>query len=142
MDRAQLLRTACGRSVHAPADGALGERSGAARGETVRASMRPDAPRCAPMRPAALTRSQLARFLGTDEGGQYVTVAHGALVYQTRVAQPRVTLVSLGADTFASGSARYVFEGTGGTMQLRIVSADGSATSYPRTSVTVPPRRR
>jgi hypothetical protein len=100
--------------------------------ETVRAALRP----------TALAPAQLARFVGTYEGGQYVTVADGVLVYQPRVAQPRVTLVPLGGGTFASGSARYVFEGAGGATRLRIETADGAATSYPRTSASVPPRRR
>jgi hypothetical protein len=106
--------------------------------ETVRASMRMTAGT-----PATLvTPVQLARFTGVYEGGQFVTIDHRRLVYQSRVAQPRVDLVPLTTTTFAAGSARYIFTDVGGSMRLRIVAADGTATTYPRTSVKTPEHRR
>ncbi|MDB4908833.1 MAG: peptidase [Gemmatimonadetes bacterium] len=80
-------------------------------------------------------------YVGTYEGGQYVTVEDGHLTYQSRVAQPRVWLVSMRDGSFGAGSARYRFAGTGARATLQIVTADGRATTYPRVSATVPVRR-
>jgi len=100
---------------------------------TVRASLR---------RPPAAAPPRLLRLVGTYEGGQYVTVSDGQLVYQPRVAQPRVVLVPLDARTFGAGGTRYQFEESGGAMRLRITAADGTTSVYPRVAATVPPRRR
>ena len=83
----------------------------------------------------------LQRFVGTYEGGQTIVLHNGALVYQPRVAQPRVVLVPLGATRFGDGATRYEFEMTAGQPQrLRITTADGTATTYARTSTTVDAR--
>ena len=80
----------------------------------------------------------LQRFVGTYEGGQTIALHDGALVYQPRVAQPRVTLVPLGAARFGDGATRYEFETSGGqSPRLRITTPDGTATAYARTSTTV-----
>lgn len=126
--------------AHELALAAIAERSGdAARkrelallAETVRATARS----------ATLPAAQLRRLVGTYGGTQYVTVEGGRLLYQTRHAQPRVTLVPLGGDSFAAGSTRYAFAERGGGMELRITEADGSAIGYARTSTSAPARPR
>ena len=80
-------------------------------------------------------------YIGTYEGGQYVTLDGDRLVYQSRVAQPRVELVSMPDGSFGAGSARYLFAGTGAHATLKIVTADGRSTVYARTSASVPLRR-
>jgi hypothetical protein len=93
-------------------------------------------------RPSPVPAARLRRLVGTYEGGQFVTLDGDHLVYQSRVAQPRVPLAALGPDTFASGSTRYTFvEGSDG-VALRITEAGGAATTYPRTSASVPPPPR
>ena len=85
--------------------------------------------------------ASLQRFVGTYEGGQTIVLHNGALVYQPRVAQPRATLVPLGAARFGDGATRYEFETTGAQApRLRIITPDGTATSYARTSTTVETR--
>ena len=100
--------------------------------EGVRAAARP-----------AMSDARLRRYAGTYEGGQFVTVHDGRLVYQSRVAQPRIVLVPLEGAAFAAGSSRYVFEGVGlAGMRLRITDADGRTSVSSRTSATTPQRRR
>ena len=90
----------------------------------------------------AISPATLRKHVGTYEGGQYVTLERDRLVYQSRVAQPRVELVPINDTTFVSGSSSYVFEGSGGgSLRLRITGADGRSTAYPRTSANVPSRR-
>jgi retinol-binding protein 3 len=99
--------------------------------ETIRGSARPPMPATA-----------LQRFVGSYEGGQSIAIEQGRLVYQPIVKQPRVILVPLGATMFASGAARYTFEGSGSAIRLRIVGDDGRESVYPRISSTVPMRPR
>jgi len=93
-------------------------------------------------RPAAVTPAQLERWVGTYEGGQMITRDGDRLVYQPRVAQPRVTLVPLGDASFAAGSTRWSFEASPDGPRLRVTTADGTRTTYPRSSATVQPPPR
>ncbi|HEU4631567.1 MAG TPA: S41 family peptidase [Gemmatimonadaceae bacterium] len=93
-------------------------------------------------RPSPVPPATLRHWVGTYEGGQFVTLDGDHLVYQSRVAQPRVPLVALGPTTFAAGATRYEFEEGATGVRLRITEADGAASTYPRTSATVPPRPR
>ena len=93
-------------------------------------------------RPSRVPPSGLRRFVGTYEGGQFVTLEGDHLVYQSRVAQPRVPLVALGPTSFAAGSSRYEFDAAGDGVRLRITEADGRASTYPRTDAAVPPPPR
>jgi hypothetical protein len=93
------------------------------------------------LRPVTSAPSALSRFTGTYEGGQYVTLEHGRLVYQSRVAQPRIELVPLRGNIFAAGSVRYEFKAGGPATTLTITPADGTATIYPKTAATTPPRK-
>ena len=88
--------------------------------------------------PPRVASSRLAPYVGTYEGGQFVTVAGGRLVYQSRVAQPRVALVALDARTFADGATRYAFDADAGGAWLTITTPDGASTRYRRTAPTVP----
>ena len=78
------------------------------------------------------TGKQLARFSGAFEGGQFITVANGALVYQPRVHQPRVSLVQLSANEFADGASRYRFAGDGAAQTMMITAPNGTASTYRR----------
>jgi hypothetical protein len=94
---------------------------------------------------AAISRAAgnaLARFTGTYEGGQTIVLANGRLIYQPRIAQPRETLSAVGDGLFAAGETRYRFTGAGAGMRLEIVSPDGSASTFARTSLTVAARRK
>jgi hypothetical protein len=93
-------------------------------------------------RPATVPAAELRRYVGTYEGGQYVTLDGDHLVYQSRVAQPRVPLVVLAPNTFASGSMRFTFMEEGDGVTLRITEAGGAVSTYPRTDATVPPPPR
>lgn len=84
---------------------------------------------------------ELARYVGTYEGGQTIVIVGDRLVYQPRVAQPREVLSPVGDATFASASGRYRFTVTGSTATLSVLNPDGSASAFARTSTTVAPRR-
>lgn len=85
---------------------------------------------------------ELARYVGTYEGGQTIVIAGDRLVYQPRIAQPRETLSPVENATFSSGSTRFRFSVTGDTATMTLVNADGSSTTFPRVSRTVAPRRQ
>ena len=124
--------------AHVLALAAIGERtSDAARKREL--ALLAEAVRAA-ARPTPRSVESLRRLVGTYEGGQFVTVEGGRLLYQPRHAQPRVVLVPLGQDTFAGGSTRYEFAERAGRVDLRVVASDGSAITYPRTSDTAPVR--
>ena len=124
--------------AHVLALAAIGERtSDAARKREL--ALLAEAVRAA-ARPMPRSVESLRRLVGTYEGGQFVTVEGGRLLYQPRHAQPRVVLVPLGQDTFAGGSTRYEFAERAGRVDLRVVASDGSAITYPRTSDTAPVR--
>ena len=75
---------------------------------------------------------QLSRFAAEFEGGQFVTVANGRLVYQPRVHQPRVTLVQLSPSEFADGAMRYRFVGDAPKQTMTIVAPNGTSSTYVR----------
>jgi hypothetical protein len=93
-------------------------------------------------RRATAAGADLLRYVGTYEGGQYVTVSDGRIIYQSRVAQPRVPLAPLGGGLFAAGEARYRFTIEGRAATLAVVAPDGTESVAARQSTTVPPRRR
>lgn len=87
---------------------------------------------------------RLRAFVGTYEGGQMVSIEGDHLVYQPRVAQPRVALVPFtarGANAFGAGDMRYAFDVEGETARLRVTSADGVESTYARTGLLVPSAR-
>ena len=79
-----------------------------------------------------LPEATLRRWAGTYEGGQSLAVHDGRLVYQPRVAQPRVVLVPLGDTRFGSGATRYEIVQANGRPSLRITTPDGTSTTYAR----------
>jgi hypothetical protein len=91
--------------------------------------------------PVRVPVATLQRYVGTYEGGQFITVRDGRLVYQPRVAQPRVTLIALSATRFGDGATRYELDAEGTQPpKLRITLPDGSSTTYARTSASIAPR--
>lgn len=104
----------------------------------IEASYAFEARAAAARRPAA----DLQRLVGTYEGGQTLVVDGDRLVYQPRVAQPREVLTPLADGTFAAGDVRFRVTVEGGAATLVITTADGSSSSYRRTSPSVAPRRR
>lgn len=61
--------------------------------------------------------------------------------YQPRVAQPREALSPLGEGLFVSGGTRYRFAIGGQEATLTVTGADGSSSTFARTSRAVAPRK-